>query len=305
MTAPHPAAQAPSRSALSPQDTSPGPAGGLPRAPASLHGRVAVVTGAGRGLGRSLCVRLAREGMAVGLVGRDRRALDATARACARSGAAVAVAVADVRCPQQTQRAARTLRTVLGPADLLVNNAGKVDRGELPFWEADPGQWWEVYETNVRGTVNACRAIAPEMVRRGSGRIVNVNSMLAVRTDARYSAYSGSKAALLTLTGVLADSLHAHGVRLFDLSPGMVRTDMTLGMAVCAGRDDWTDPARFLDAAVRLARGELDALAGRFLHAGVDDLDALLTAADRIRADGARTLRLRATGPSDPAAGHT
>ncbi|MCG3039532.1 SDR family NAD(P)-dependent oxidoreductase [Streptomyces fenghuangensis] len=268
---------------------------------ASLRGQVALVTGAGRGLGRLLALRLAEEGMAVGLVGRDRRSLDDTAGACARHGPGTVVALADVRCPKETRQAVRDVQTALGPVDLLVNNAGLVDRGELPFWEADPDHWWDVYETNVRGTVNACRAIAPEMVRRRSGRIVNVNSILAVRTDPRYSAYSGSKAALLALTGVLADSLHAHGVRLFDLSPGMVRTDMTLGMAICDGREDWTDPARFLAAAVRLARGELDPLAGRFLHAGTDDLDALLAAADRMRADGARTLRLRAHGPADPA----
>jgi NAD(P)-dependent dehydrogenase (short-subunit alcohol dehydrogenase family) len=266
----------------------------------TLRGRVALITGAGRGLGRMLALRLAGEGMAVGLLGRDRRSLEDTARACARHGAGTAVAPADVRRPEETRQAVRDVQAALGPVDLLVNNAGRVDRGELPFWEADPDHWWDVYETNVRGTVNACRAVAPEMVRRRSGRIVNVNSVLAVRTDPRYSAYSGSKAALLALTGVLADSLRAHGVHLFDLSPGMVRTDMTLGMAVCDGRDDWTDPARFLTAAVRLARGELDPLAGRFLHAGADDLDALLAAAGRLRAGGARTLRLRTHGPADP-----
>lgn len=242
----------------------------------SLRGQVALITGAGRGLGRILAVGLAEAGMAVGLIGRNRRRLDDTARACARHGAATTVCVADVRSPREIREAARAVHAALGPVDLLVNNAGLVDQGEAPFWEADPEHWWEVFETNVRGTVNACQAVGQEMIRRQSGRIVNVNSIFAVRGDVRYSAYSGSKASLLALAAVVADPLREHGVHLFDISPGMVRTDMTLSMAVCAGREDWTDPARFVAAVLRVARGELDPLAGRFLHAGTDDLDELL-----------------------------
>ncbi|MCH0541440.1 SDR family oxidoreductase [Streptomyces sp. MUM 203J] len=270
-----------------------------PRSPRSLRGQVALITGAGRGIGRLLAVGLAAEGMAVGLIGRDRRRLDDTARVCARHGAGTAVSVADVRSVKEVREAAQAVFAALGPVDLLVNNAGLADRGETPFWETDPEHWWEVFETNVRGTVNACQAIMPEMIRRRSGRIVNVNSALAVKGDLRYSAYSGSKASLLALTSVLGTSLTERGVHLFDISPGMVRTDMTLGMAVCAGREDWTDPAPFVAAVVRVARGELDPLAGRFLHTGRDDLDQLLAGAERLRAADARTLRMRAHGQSD------
>ncbi|GAA2292070.1 3-ketoacyl-ACP reductase [Streptomyces hawaiiensis] len=265
----------------------------------SPQGQVALITGAGRGIGRLLALALAEEGMAIGVVGRNRKRLEETARACAERGAATAVCVADVRSPEEVRRAARAVRAALGPVDLLVNNAGLVDRGEVPFWEADPEHWWEVFETNFRGTVNACRAIAPDMIRRRSGRIVNVNSIFAVKGDRRYSAYSGSKASVLALSGLLDAPLREAGVHLFDISPGMVRTDMTSGMAVCANRQDWTDPARFMAAMVRVARGELDTLAGRFLHAGTDDLDELLDKAARMRAADARTLRLRAHGPAD------
>ncbi|GLF96719.1 SDR family NAD(P)-dependent oxidoreductase [Streptomyces yaizuensis] len=267
--------------------------------PLPLSGQVALITGAGGGIGRPLAAALAAEGMAVGLIGRDRSRLERTAAECARHGADTVVAPADVRSAAALHAATAQVRSALGPVDLLVNGAGLVDRGEAPLWAADPDHWWEVYETNVRGTVNACRAVAPDMLRRRSGRIVNVNSVFAVRGDVRYSAYSGSKASLLTLTALLADELAAAGVRMFDISPGMVRTEMTLGMAVCAGRADWTDPSRFLTAMVRVARGELDALAGRLLHAGADDIDELLTRAAELHATGARTLRMRPHGPSD------
>ncbi|GAP53290.1 SDR family NAD(P)-dependent oxidoreductase [Streptomyces azureus] len=265
----------------------------------SLPGQVVLITGAGRGIGRLLALALAGEGMAIGMIGRNRKHLDETARECAQRGAATAVSVADVRSPEEVRRAARAVHAALGPVDLLVNNAGLVDRGEVPFWEADPEHWWEVFETNFRGTVNACRAIAPDMIRRRSGRIVNVNSVFAVKGDPRYSAYSSSKASVLALSGILDAPLRESGVHVFDISPGMVRTDMTSGMAICANRQDWTDPARFVAAMVRVARGDLDALAGRFLHAGADDLDELLDRAARLRATDARTLRLRAHGPED------
>lgn len=108
----------------------------------SLRGQVALITGAGRGLGRILAVGLAEAGMAVGLIGRNRRRLDDTARACARHGAATTVCVADVRSPREIREAARAVHATLGPVDLLVNNAGLVDQGEAPFWEADPEHWW-------------------------------------------------------------------------------------------------------------------------------------------------------------------
>ncbi|GAT69277.1 3-oxoacyl-ACP reductase [Planomonospora sphaerica] len=245
----------------------------------TLKGQVALITGAGRGIGRRLAVGLAGEGVSVGLVGRDRGRLEETARGCAERGAAVTVAVADVRSAESIRDAVEHVRGALGPLNLLVNNAGLVDRGEVPFWEADPGHWWDVFETNFRGTVNACQAAVPDMVRRGQGRIVNINSIFAVRGDIRYSAYSASKAALLALSETLNGAFAQRGVHLFDISPGAVRTDMTLGMAICRNREEWTDPARIVTAVIRVARGELDPLAGQFLHVGVDDLDELLAAA--------------------------
>jgi 3-oxoacyl-[acyl-carrier protein] reductase len=261
-----------------------------------VTGGRALITGAGGGIGGAIARALAEAGLSVALLGRRAEPLARTARACARFGVPVVELRADVTDPAQVRAAV----DAAGPVDLLVNNAGAVDRHEVPLWEADTGQWWDTYETNVRGTVNLCRAVLPGMIDRGDGRVVTINSVLAVRHDLRYSAYSASKMALLGLSGMVAEPLRQHGVLVFDLSPGMVRTDMTLGMSVCDGRTDWTPVERITTALVRLAAGELDPLAGRFLHVGVDDLDRLLADAAGLAATGARTLRLTAYGPEDP-----
>ncbi|MDF3292255.1 SDR family oxidoreductase [Streptomyces silvisoli] len=259
---------------------------------------LALITGAGGGIGSAIAVALAEAGMSVALLGRRPEPLARTARACARFGVPVVELRADVTDPAQVRAAVDTA----GPVDLLVNNAGAVDRHEVPLWEADGDQWWRTYETNVRGTVNLCRAVLPGMIARASGRVVNINSILALRHEPHYSAYSASKMALLGLSGMLAEPLRRHGVLVFDISPGMVRTDMTLGMALCAGRTDWTAMDLITTALVRLAAGELDPLAGRFLHVGADDLDLLLANATALAGGEARTLRLSAYGPDDPLA---
>ncbi|WP_269857919.1 SDR family oxidoreductase [Streptomyces sp. RPT161] len=259
---------------------------------------LALITGAGGGIGSAIAVALAEAGLSVALLGRRPEPLARTAHACARFGVPVVELRADVTDPAQVRTAVDTA----GPVDLLVNNAGTVDRHEVPLWEADGDQWWRTYETNVRGTVNLCRAVLPGMIARASGRVVNINSILALRHEPHYSAYSASKMALLGLSGMLAEPLRRHGVLVFDISPGMVRTDMTLGMALCAGRTDWTAMDLITTALVRLAAGELDPLAGRFLHVGADDLDLLLANATALAGGEARTLRLSAYGPDDPLA---
>jgi 3-oxoacyl-[acyl-carrier protein] reductase len=260
----------------------------------ALAGQCALVTGASQGIGRAVAVALAGAGMSVVLLARDRGQLAEVLDECAGLGVPATGVSADVTDPGQVRAAAGRL----GRVDLLVNNAGLADTHEVPLWEADWDQWWRAYETNVRGTFNLCRAVLPGMVARRAGRLVTVNSILAVRPDIRYSAYSTSKRALLGFSDALAGPLAEHGVSVFDISPGMVRTRMTLGMSVCRDREDWTGVEHFTAALLRVAAGELDPLAGRFLHVGLDDLDQLLAAAT----PDARKLRLTPYGRSDPLA---
>ncbi|MEU9131430.1 SDR family oxidoreductase [Kitasatospora sp. NPDC048540] len=266
----------------------------------SLTGQVALVTGAGRGIGREIAVGLAAEGMSVGLVGRTHESLIDTLKVCARHGARGVAVTADVTRPGAVREAVRAVERDLGPLDLLVNNAGTVDRQEVPLWETDPAEWWQVVETNLRGPYNLLRSVLPGMVGRGRGRVVNLNSGFALRPDGRYTAYATSKGALLQLSDNIADSLAAHGVVVLDISPGAVATDMTAGMPMFAGMKEWGSIPYMVAVTVDAARGRFDALHGRFIHAGRDNLEQLVSRAEEIRAADARTLRLRPYGEGDP-----
>ncbi|MDI2126680.1 SDR family NAD(P)-dependent oxidoreductase [Yinghuangia seranimata] len=258
----------------------------------------ALVTGAGRGIGRAVAERLAAEGLAVAVLGRSRESL--TDVLDALGDARATAVIADVTDPKAVAAAVAEAEDTLGPLDLVVNNAGRIDQAEVPFWEADLDQWWTVVEANLRGVVNVDHAVLPRMVARRHGRIVNLSSGFAVGPDPHYSAYTTSKTAALRLTDTIAGPLADHGITVFDISPGAVATDMTAGMDIFRGKTDWYDLNLFLNAVVAVAEGHLDPLSGRFLHAGKDDLITLATRAAELKAKDARRLHLRPYGPEDP-----
>jgi len=240
--------------------------------------------------------------MRVGLLARSREPLEVVAAECRAAGGEAAVASADVTVATEVNHAVAAVQSRLGPVDLLVNNAGRIEPEEVPFAEADLDAWWSVVETNLRGPAVVGRAVLPAMLARGAGRIVNVNSGFAYRPGDAYTAYAVSKAALARLTVMLAHQCRDRDVSVFDVSPGLVRTEMTTPMPMWAGVDEsaWTPPQRMVDLVLAIASGGLDELSGRFLHAGRDDVDTLRAAAERIRTRDARVLRLVPYGDDDP-----
>ena len=144
------------------------------------------------------------------------------------------------------------------------------------------------------------RAVVPAMIAAGGGRVINLNSGASTAERADLSAYSASKSALARITGSTHLAGWAHGIRAFDLAPGVVRTAMTLSMDLHKGRTQWTEPADVTDLMLALAGGDLDAWSGRFVRAGVDTPESLRLRAGLELGDGARTLRLRTWGASDP-----
>ena len=131
----------------------------------------------------------------------------------------------------------------LGRVDLLINNAGIIDAAEVPVWEADPDQWWDVVVSHVRGAQLLVRAVVPGMLARGHGRIVNLASGMSAKANRDYSAYCVAKTGLMRLTEALDLSLQGSGVRAFDVAPGVVDTAMTRSMDDVA-RLHRLDPAR-------------------------------------------------------------
>ena len=261
----------------------------------------ALVTGVTRGIGHALVTHLAGAGWSVAAVGRNEAALLERA---AEWGGTVHPYVADVNDADAMVRVARAA----GPFDLVVANAGALT-GTGPVWESDPDEWWGGVEVNVRGVYNTARAVLPDMLERGAGRLVLVTSGLGNSPGSYISGYAASKAAVTTFGASLQQELAGTGVGCFLVSPGMVRTDMTAFPETLTRHkpfladipdEHFTPVERLLGLVDEIAAGRVDPLAGRFLHA-TDDLDALV---ESIAADDprARTLRLAPAHAEDPQA---
>lgn len=270
--------------------------------------QTALVTGASRGIGRAIALGLAQAGLKTALLATDPVKLAEAAgeiRAVHPNAAADAILTitADVANPKDVTRAAQTVLAKFGRLDLLVNAAGVVD-AEVPAWDSDPDQWWRVFEVNVRGPYLLAHALVPTMIAHGGGRIIDLSSGAASHPMVTASAYNASKTALMRFGEHLALAGADHGVRAFEVAPGVVATDMTAGMAMHQGRTDWTPVELTVEMALAIARGELDACSGWFIRV-TDDTPELLvdySAALDPGNSGRRKLRVLPAGIDDPLA---
>jgi NAD(P)-dependent dehydrogenase (short-subunit alcohol dehydrogenase family) len=249
-----------------------------------LTGQIALVTGGGRGIGARIARELAAAGARVAVAARTREQVEEVALEI--DGLALAVDVTDRGA---VERMVAETEDQLGPVDLLCANAGV--GGNAEFWESDPDDWWRVFEVNVLGVYLSTRTVVPRMLERGRGRIVITGSGAGYLPGASNTAYTSSKAAINRFAETLALALDDTPVRVFLISPGLVRTEMTEGFF--SENAPWTPPELAPQLVRVLASGRADALAGRYLHAEHDDIEDLILRADEIERDDLNAIRLR------------
>jgi NAD(P)-dependent dehydrogenase (short-subunit alcohol dehydrogenase family) len=202
----------------------------------------------------------------------------------------------DLGDPEEIDSLLAELDRDVGAVDVLVNNAG-IARGGQPLWSADPTEWWRVLEVNLRAPMILSARLLEGMIARGSGYIINVASLAGARPTPMASAYAVSKAALARLGDSMARELTeaGHGITVFTISPGLVRTDMTAGVPAFESLppEAWS-PVEETGALVRkLVSGEYDELSGRFVHVDFD-LEEMVASVPEITEEELYVLRLPA-----------
>ena len=252
---------------------------------------VAVVTGAGRGIGRAIALCLAAEGAAVAVCARTEAEIDETAALISDAGGRAVPLRLDVKDANGVRQVIGQVAKQFGPVTIVVNNAGTPGPAGLD-WEVDAEAWFECIEVIVRGALLLCQAVVPSMIARGSGRIINVASVSGTRAFPPIIATSVAKTALIRFSEGLAGQLADHGVRVFAIHPGVVRTRLLESYGLQVPEEWFVGPERAGDLCARLATGRYDALSGRFLSID-DDLESLLSRTADIATRELYTLRIQ------------
>jgi 3-oxoacyl-[acyl-carrier protein] reductase len=203
-----------------------------------LANQVAVVTGASRGIGLAIARRLGQMGARVSLCARNAANLENAASGLRSAGIQALALSADVTRGDEITALVNKTQRALGPIDILVNNAGIGIFG--PFQDQSEADWNAILDTNLKSVFLASRAVAPEMIRRKTGHIINISSLAGKNTFANGAIYCASKWGLLGLSGCMAEDLRAHGIRVSAICPGSVATEFSPH----AGKD----PSRMLQA---------------------------------------------------------
>lgn len=222
----------------------------------SLQGKNAIVTGAGKGLGKAISIALAQEGVNVALIGRTERDLIAVSEELKAYNVKTVIAIADVSDIEAVNLAVESVKGNLGAIDILINNAGVGAFGK--FMELEPAKWKQIIEINLLGVYYVTRAVLPEMIERQIGDIVNVSSTAGKNGAAVTSAYSASKFGLIGLSESLMQEVRKHNIRVSTMLPSTVATDMAIDLNLTDGNPERVmqpeDFAELLIAQLKLNR---------------------------------------------------
>lgn len=205
----------------------------------SLKGKVALVTGAGKGIGKAIAIALANEGAHVGLIARTEKDVKEVADEISKMGVMAAYATADVSNRAEVEAAVEKLNTELGNVDILINNAGTATFGN--FLALEPEVWENQIKVNLFGVYYTTRAVLPQMIERKTGDIVNISSTAGKTGSPVTSAYAASKFAVFGLSESLMQEVRKHNIRVTALAPSTVVTDLANSANLITG-----DPERVM-----------------------------------------------------------
>lgn len=221
-----------------------------------IQGKNALITGAGKGLGRAIAIALAAEGVNVALVGRTEKDLISVADELKAYQVNTTIAIADVADMAAVNAAVASVKLAFGTIDILVNNAGIASFGK--FMELEPQRWKEIIDVNIMGVYYVTRAVLPEMIARQSGDIINISSTAGKNGSALTSAYSASKFGLIGLSESLMQEVRKYNIRVSTMLPSTVATDMAIDLNLTDGNPDKVmqaeDFAELLIAQLKLNR---------------------------------------------------
>lgn len=242
-----------------------------------LKDKIAIITGAGRGLGRAFALRFAEEGARLLLPDISLERAQQTAREIKTDGGEAVAILTDISDEKSTKKMAGDVMRIYGGVDILLNNAALYYGLQRRAWDAwTVKEWDSMFEINVRGTYLCCKAIAPIMVRAGKGKIINIASdVFLLPGSVNLLAYAVSKAAVYGLTKVLARALGPSGINVNSIGPGFTATEASLGQdgnksafeGTIAGQSlkRREEPSDLPGTAVFLASDDSDFMTGQFL----------------------------------------
>ncbi|WP_054956257.1 3-ketoacyl-ACP reductase [Paenibacillus dakarensis] len=203
----------------------------------SLKNKTAIITGAGKGIGRAIAIALAKEGVHLGLVARTASDLEALSKLVTEQyGVKAVAAIADISVQSEAEAAFATINQELGAIDILINNAGIAQFGNL--LEMEPEQWKRIVDVNLMGTYHMLRAVLPGMIEHSKGDVINISSTAGERGFATGSAYNASKFAVMGLTEAVLQEVRKHNIRVTALTPSTVNTDLAVNAGLKIGAED-------------------------------------------------------------------
>lgn len=257
-------------------------------------GRVAVVTGAGGGIGRCISMALVEIGLVVVLIGKTRRKIEALAKCINKNEQVAHIIHADITNEMKIKQEILRIENEIGPVDILVNNAG-VAGPHGPTWEIDTDEWKRCIETNLIGQFLCTFYILPKMISRKRGRIINIVSSAGIKPIPFASAYSVGKTAFIRFSEILASEVSKYGITVFALHPGRVHTSMIDIVMKKIDQNEWwgrefsrgflqqdeVDKDSIARMIKSIASGCADPLSGRFLSVS-DNLEDLLNNIEEI-----------------------